>query len=66
MKDTIPNENFVTYNIFTFEWVHLKFYGRLYFSVSKNASAGTFSEDLVICYLTKNLLNGVNEIDVAI
>jgi len=48
MKDTIPNENFVAYNIFTLEWVHLKFFGRFYFSVSKNASAGTISEDLVI------------------
>jgi len=62
MKDTIPNENFRAYNIFTFEWVHLKFYGRFYFSVAKNASAGTISEDLVICYLTKSLLNDVNNV----
>ena len=27
MKDTIPNENnFVAYNVFTIEWVYLKFY----------------------------------------
>ena len=42
MKDTIPNESFVAYNIFTFEWVHLKFYGRFYFYVAKNAFAGQF------------------------
>ena len=66
MNDIIPNESFVAYNIFTFEWVHLKFYGRFYFSVAKYASAGTISEDLVICYLTKDLLNDVNETDVAI
>jgi len=66
MKDTIPNAKFVAYNIFTFEWFHLKLYGRFYFSLAKNASAGTISEDLVICYLTKTLLNSVNKIDIAI
>jgi len=64
MKDTIPNENIVAYNIFTIRWVHLT--DDFYFSVAKYASASTISKDLVICYLTKDLLNDVNETDVAI
>ena len=36
------------------------------FLCRKNAFAGTFSENLFIYYLTKNLLNNVNEIDVTI
>ena len=36
------------------------------FLCRKNASAGTIFEDLVICYLTKHLLNDINEIEVTI